>query len=128
MPVRAPLPACDAGVHKLEHRAGRDRRSRSPGPLLAARRGREGGRPMAGKRLGIGVVGAGRWANWAHLPGWARDSRCEIVAVCDRELDRAKAAGEKYGAKVVTADYTDLLERDDIQIIDVITRDSEHYP
>jgi len=68
---------------------------------------------MAGKRLGIGVVGAGRWANWAHLPGWARDSRCEIVAVCDRELDRAKAAGEKYGARIVTADYTELLERDD---------------
>ena len=82
---------------------------------------------MAGERLGIGVIGAGRWANWAHLPGWKRDERCEIVAVCDRELDRAKAAADKFGAKVVTADYEDLLARDDIAIIDVVTRDSEHF-
>ncbi len=82
---------------------------------------------MAGKRLGIGVVGAGRWANWAHLPGWARDERCEIVAVCDQQIDRAKAAGEQFGARVVTADYTELLTRGDIDIIDVVTRDSEHF-
>jgi predicted dehydrogenase len=82
---------------------------------------------MAGERLGIGVVGAGRWANWAHLPGWKRDERCEIVAVCDREIDRARAAADTFGAKVATADYRDLLARDDIAIIDVVTRDSGHF-
>ena len=82
---------------------------------------------MAGKRLGVGVIGAGRWANWAHLPGWVRDSRCDLVAVCDREIDRARAAADKFGAKLVTADYQDLLARDDIDVIDVVTRDSEHF-
>jgi predicted dehydrogenase len=82
---------------------------------------------MAGKRLGVGVIGAGRWANWAHLPGWRRDDRCEIVAVCDRELDRARIAAREFGAWVVTADYRDLLDRDDIDIIDVVTRDSDHF-
>ncbi len=82
---------------------------------------------MAGKRLGVGVIGAGRWANWAHLPGWVRDSRCDLVAVCDREIDRARAAAQEFGAPVVTADYRDLLGRDDIDIIDVVTRDSEHF-
>ncbi len=81
---------------------------------------------MAGKRLGIGVIGAGRWANWAHLPGWARDERCQIVAVCDTDAERAAAAADKYGA-IGTGDYTDLLKRDDIDIIDVVTRDNEHY-
>ena len=47
---------------------------------------------MAGKRLGIGVIGAGRWAGWAHLPGWARDERCRIVGVCDIDPGRAAAA------------------------------------
>ncbi|HET7018127.1 MAG TPA: Gfo/Idh/MocA family oxidoreductase [Streptosporangiaceae bacterium] len=82
---------------------------------------------MAGKRLGIGVIGAGRWANWAHLPGWVRDERCQLVAVCDRDLDRAKKAGQEFGAHVVTGDYRDLLTRDDIDIIDVVTRDSDHF-
>ncbi|HXP22146.1 MAG TPA: Gfo/Idh/MocA family oxidoreductase [Streptosporangiaceae bacterium] len=82
---------------------------------------------MTGRRLGIGLIGAGRWASWAHLPGWARDDRCEIVGVCDREVDRARAAAGQYGATVVTADYRELLKRDDIDIIDVVTRDSEHF-
>jgi predicted dehydrogenase len=82
---------------------------------------------MAGKRLGIGVIGAGRWANWAHLPGWARDERCQIVGVCDTDPERAAAAGTRYGAGVVTGDYTDLLKRDDIDIIDIVTGDGEHF-
>jgi predicted dehydrogenase len=83
---------------------------------------------MTGKPLGVGVVGAGRWANLAHLPGWARDERCRIVAVCDRETGRAAAAAREFGAPLATGDYTELLARDDIDIIDVVTRDSEHFP
>jgi predicted dehydrogenase len=81
---------------------------------------------MAGKRLGIGIIGAGRWANWAHLPGWARDERCQIVAVCDTDPARARAAAQQYGA-LAASDYTELLKRDDIDVVDVVTRDSEHY-
>jgi predicted dehydrogenase len=82
---------------------------------------------MAGKRLGVGVIGAGRWANWAHLPGWSRDERCEIVAICDREAGRAGAAAQEFGVPVVTGDYRELLKRDDIDIIDVVTGDSGHF-
>jgi predicted dehydrogenase len=74
------------------------------------------------------VVGAGRWAGLAHLPGWARDDRCRIVGVCDREPERAAAAAERYGAEVVTEDYRVLLDREDIDVIDVVTRDGEHFP
>jgi len=81
----------------------------------------------ARERLGIGVVGAGRWAGLAHLPGWARDERCRIVGICDREPQRAAAAAGRYGAAVATEDYRVLLERDDIDIIDVVTRDGEHF-
>ena len=82
----------------------------------------------AGHKLGIGVVGAGRWAGLAHLPGWARDERCRIVGICDREPERAAAAADQYGAAVVTGDYRMLLDREDIDVIDVVTGDSEHYP
>jgi predicted dehydrogenase len=82
---------------------------------------------MATKRLGIGVIGAGRWANLAHLPGWARDDRCQIVGICDLDADRAAAAAASFGAEVATTDYRELLKRDDVDIIDVITRDSEHF-
>jgi predicted dehydrogenase len=83
---------------------------------------------MGTKRLGVGVIGAGRWANLAHLPGWARDPRCQIVGVCDVDEARAAAAAATFDAAVVTTDYRELLKRDDIDIIDVVTRDSEHCP
>jgi predicted dehydrogenase len=81
---------------------------------------------MAARRLGVGVIGAGRWSNWAHLPGWARDERCQIVGVCDVDPQRASEAADKYGA-IATQDYTELLRRDDIDIIDVVTRDDQHF-
>ena len=81
---------------------------------------------MGSKRLGVGVIGAGRWANLAHLPGWARDNRCQIVGICDIDEARAAAAAATFGAQLATTDYRELLKRDDIDIIDVVTRDSEH--
>jgi predicted dehydrogenase len=82
---------------------------------------------MTSRRLGVGVIGAGRWAGWAHLPAWARDDRCRLVAVCDTDPGRASAAAGRYGVPVACADYRDLLGRDDIDIIDVVTRDDEHF-
>jgi predicted dehydrogenase len=81
---------------------------------------------MTSKPLGVGVIGCGRWANWAHLPGWARDERCRIVGVSDVDPDRARQAADQYGA-VAARDYQELLKRDDIDIIDVVTRDSQHF-
>jgi predicted dehydrogenase len=82
---------------------------------------------MAGRKLGVAVVGAGRWANLAHLPGWARDGRCQIVGVADIDRGAAAAAAQQYGAAVATTDYRELLSRDDVDIVDVVTRDSEHF-
>jgi predicted dehydrogenase len=82
---------------------------------------------MADERLGIGVAGAGRWANLAHLPGWARDPRCRVVGVCDTAPARAGAAAARFDAPVATTDIRELLTRDDIAIIDVVTGDGEHF-
>ena len=65
---------------------------------------------MAGAELRIGVIGAGRWANMAHLPGWNRDPRCELVAVCDVSQDAADEAGRKYKIPNVTSNYRVVLD------------------
>jgi predicted dehydrogenase len=46
--------------------------------------------PIADRPVRVGVLGAGRWAQMAHLPGWARNPRTELVAVCDIEPQLAK--------------------------------------
>lgn len=82
---------------------------------------------MANAELRVGVIGAGRWANMAHLPGWKRDDRCRLVAVCDVSADVADEAGRKYGIETVTDDFRRVLERDDIDVIDVVTGDDDHF-
>jgi predicted dehydrogenase len=73
------------------------------------------------------VIGAGRWANMAHLPAWKRDERCALTAVCDVADDLAAEAGRKYEVETATDDFRRVLERDDIDVVDVVTGDSAHF-
>ena len=82
---------------------------------------------MKNSVLKIGVLGAGGWAKLAHLPGWKRDPRCEVVAVCDPKLELAKEAGKMFDAETVTGDYKSVLARPDIDVIDVCTTNSTHF-
>jgi predicted dehydrogenase len=38
-------------------------------------------------KLRVAMVGAGRWACRAHIPGWLRDDRVEVVALVDSDAD-----------------------------------------
>jgi predicted dehydrogenase len=82
---------------------------------------------MAEAELRIGVIGAGRWANMAHLPGWKRDTRCELVAVCDVDRALADKAAQEYGIATATTDANDVFANDDIDVVDVVTGDHSHF-
>src|SRR3954470_17763137 len=83
--------------------------------------------PITGRNVRVAVLGAGRWANNAHLPGWKRDPRSDIVAVCDTDLKLAEAAAEKFGATVVSDDFRAVVSRDDIDVVDVCTPSHTHF-
>jgi len=82
---------------------------------------------MSDSRLRVGVLGAGAWATFAHLPGYARDPRCEVVAIADPNVDLAAAAGARFGIPTMAADHRALLDRDDIDVIDVCTPSHTHF-
>ena len=75
----------------------------------------------------VGVLGAGAWARGAHLPGYRRDPRCRVVAIADPELERAQAAAEEFDIATVTADSRELLDRADIDMVDVCTPSHTHF-
>jgi predicted dehydrogenase len=75
----------------------------------------------------VGVLGAGAWARSAHLPGYKRDPRCRLVAVADTEIERAREAAREFDVPVATANARDLIERDDIDLIDVCTPSHTHF-
>lgn len=77
------------------------------------------------RQLGIGVIGCGGIARHAHLPNILRNPRAKLVAVCDIDLDRAKAYGEEFGA-VAYQDYHDLLANPDVEMVCVTTWAAAH--
>ena len=73
------------------------------------------------------VVGAGRWAQRAHIPGWQRDPRVEVVALADTDPAILAEAGAKFGVKKLVSDYRELCADPDIDVIDVATANRAHY-
>jgi hypothetical protein len=65
-------------------------------PLGGSRR--RGGERMD-RKLRVGVLGAGRWAERAHIPGWQRDGRAEVVVLGDVERGAAEELAAKFGIR-----------------------------
>jgi predicted dehydrogenase len=74
------------------------------------------------EKLRVAVIGAGRWAASAHLPGFARSPLCELVAICDLNRELAEQRARQFNIPTVVTDYRDLMARSDIDVIDVCTR------
>lgn len=75
----------------------------------------------------VGVLGAGAWAEFAHLPGYKRDPRCELVAIADPVVERAEAFAAKFGIPHVYASHAELIAREDIDLVDVCTPSATHF-
>jgi predicted dehydrogenase len=78
-------------------------------------------------KLRVGVLGAGAWARSAHIPGWQRDPRCEVVAICDVARERAEAHAAQFGIPEATDDWQHLVGRSDLDVVDVVTPSHTHY-
>ncbi len=75
--------------------------------------------------LRFAIVGAGFWSQF-QLAGWLEAGGCECVAVCDRELGRAEALAERFGVPRVYADVEELLRREEIDFLDIVTTPDTH--
>ena len=82
---------------------------------------------QTGATVKIGVLGAGAWAEFAHLPGYRRDSRCELVAIADPMVDRAHAFAERFSIPHVYSSHEELIARADIDVVDVCTPSATHF-
>jgi predicted dehydrogenase len=82
---------------------------------------------MSTKELRVAVVGAGRWAERAHIPGWQRDPRVEVAAVVDVSAEAAGRAAEEFGVGRAETDYRAVLDDPSIDVIDVATGNEAHF-
>ena len=82
---------------------------------------------MTERPVRVAVLGAGAWARHAHLPGYLRDSRCKVVAIADPNRALAEQAAADFGIPVIARDHTEVVGRDDVDLVDVCTPSATHF-
>lgn len=80
--------------------------------------------------LKVGIVGCGGIANGKHLPALSHIKEVEMVAFCDIIVERAEKAAKEYGAEGarVYKDYKEMLKKESLDIVHVLTPNREHAP
>lgn len=79
--------------------------------------------PDSDGNITFGIVGLGMGANRAKVV--SRTEGAKLVAVCDLREDRATKVAQEHGCDWYT-DYAKMLERDDIDVIYVMTFSGLH--
>jgi predicted dehydrogenase len=77
-------------------------------------------------KVRIGIVGVGWVAQVVHIPTLMKMPEAEVVAICDRDRARVRLVGEKFG---ITRQYTDvaqMLEREQLDAVNVCTSTDAH--
>jgi predicted dehydrogenase len=77
--------------------------------------------------VGIGVIGAGRIAQAAHLPALTKASGAHLVAVCDPSPALALEVGRRYDVPACL-EVEELLADPDVEAVIVAVPDRLHLP
>ncbi|UVI28537.1 Gfo/Idh/MocA family protein [Paenibacillus spongiae] len=73
----------------------------------------------------VGIIGLGRWG-MCHLEAYSSLAQAEVVAVCDSSEERLEIAGREYGIEHRYLNADELLQRDDLDLISVVTIEHAH--
>ncbi|HSI73825.1 MAG TPA: Gfo/Idh/MocA family oxidoreductase [Fimbriimonas sp.] len=79
------------------------------------------------ERIRIGIIGCGQIAQ-QHMSTYSQIDGAEMVAFADLNEEAARTSCEKWGVKDFTTNFRDLLQRDDIDAIDVCLHNNFHMP
>ena len=81
---------------------------------------------MNGKKIRIGIVGAGFITNLAHLPNWARFPDAEVIALCDTDNKRLAETCSSFRIRNRYSDVTQMLDNEKLDLVDVCTPPASH--
>lgn len=79
------------------------------------------------EKVRIGIIGCGFAADF-HLHSYSTVPQAEVVAVAARTKDKVEAFARRHGIPEVYTDYRSLLDRKDLDLVDVVTPVHIHAP
>jgi predicted dehydrogenase len=79
------------------------------------------------KQISIGVIGAGWWATFAHLPAVRSHPAAKLVAIQTRDRDQAVRIARDFGVPHACTDVDELLAVQSLDAVIVASTPNVHY-
>jgi predicted dehydrogenase len=79
------------------------------------------------KKIRVGVIGAGWWATFAHIPALKSHPNAELLAVQSRERAKAEKIARDFGVKYACAGLQEILAIKEIDAVIVSSTPNVHY-
>ncbi len=77
------------------------------------------------KTIKLGIIGVGLIGK-SHLEIYREIEGAEVIAVCDINVEEARKVAEQYDVPHVFSDFRDLLEREEIDAVDICLHNNLH--
>jgi len=77
--------------------------------------------------LKFAVMGTGFWSHF-QIPGWFEVGGVELVALYNRTVSKAEQVAAKFGVPRVYGDAEELLQKEELDFVDIITEIDAHAP
>jgi predicted dehydrogenase len=82
---------------------------------------------MKPEQVRVGMVGVGLVFT-PHLKGYLSHPQAKVLAICDVDQERAGQLAEEYGIPEVFSSYQEMLQKADINTVDIATPTFLHAP
>lgn len=80
------------------------------------------------EKIRVAVVGAGHVAQVAHIPAYISHPDVELTAIVDDDPVKGRKVKKQYGFKKFYEDLAEMLEKEDIDAVDICTPNYLHAP
>lgn len=77
--------------------------------------------------ISIACIGAGYFARF-HVDAWQRLPGAMLVAICDKNIAKARAMADEFGVPLVFSDVAEMCAAVDFMVADIITPPATHLP
>ncbi len=79
------------------------------------------------KKIRVGVIGAGWWATFAHIPALKSHPNAELIAVQSRERAKAEKISRDFRVKYACTGVRELLELKELDAVVVSSTPNVHF-
>lgn len=79
------------------------------------------------RRARVAVVGAGWWSTYTHIPGLQANPDAELVAICDVDEQKLRAAAEQYQIAKSYTSVSELLRQETLDGVVIGVHHAAHY-